>query len=186
MDSRQDVPLSIAILAALAIGAAWFYLNYLRFSPELLEVVAKSAGDHKAFWWISVSTAALNLAIIGSFVKRTIGLQKQGSKLKQLEGEGFDFKISKWDLLAVVTGVSTFFYFQFLTVPGILSALAPVLSTLWQSLISKVLAINFAVLAAVSLFIVERRVRKIKWKTSKSLELPPFCLVLGTTPVKEK
>ena len=185
--SEKDVPLSIALLAASAVAVAWWYCTYLRFHPDAGDRIAMGLEQHSQFWCTALIAAALNVALVGSWLRRTVGMQKQGSRLMQLEHEGFRFRIRLTDLyaslFAVASGLLSVAYATSATSPftsiGTVQAIA---GLTWS------LCMNFG-LAALSIAApVLRKISELKMKSDGPLSPPPFeklCLVLGTTPVLE-
>lgn len=184
---ENDVSISVAVLAGLSVAGAWFYLNYLRFHPAATDAMLRAMETNLHFWTGVVVTAAVNLALAGSFLRRTIGLQKQGSRLKQLEGMGFRFHLATADLISVGAIVLVFALIR-VPISVRVRCISLIASDSIVLGIERVICGNFALLAGVLTFIAVRQIRSIKFRSSVHLAAPPLerlSLVLGTTPVLE-
>ncbi|MGE3263101.1 MAG: type IV secretory system conjugative DNA transfer family protein [Bacteriovoracia bacterium] len=100
--TQNDVPLSIAVMAFVVVAAGYVYLNFLRFEPAKMLVVEELLQQHGAFWWWSVVAFACNLSFLGIFLKRSVGLERQGSKLQILQGKAERWAITRAEILAAI------------------------------------------------------------------------------------
>ena len=185
--TQNDFPPSLALLVLAGVGFGYLYITQLRFHPQALMATFRDLEAHLQFWSAVVIAAALNLAIIGSFVRRSIGLEKQGSRLKQLEGNGFRFRLSRFDLIGPAIGALVFWFMRGFTF-GRLRVLSVIVSRAVVTDMDFGIRANFTLLASALIWMMVRRLRKMKLKKSPNLEKPPFehmTLVLGTTPVTE-
>jgi hypothetical protein len=98
--TQNDIPLSIAVMAFVVVAAGYVYLNYLRFEPAKMLVVEDLLQQHGSFWWLSVAAFACNLSFIGIFLKRSVGLERQGSKLQILQGKAERWAITRAEVLS--------------------------------------------------------------------------------------
>lgn len=180
-----DIPLSIAFLFLIAVIGGYFYFNYLRYSPEFLRQLTICLSGNQSFWWVTLTAATLNMAVIGSFIKRTIGLQRQGSRLKHLEGLGFSFRPAGTDLVAVVFAGSGFLILGKWINSNILIQFVNFFGK-YFSAISIGLPLNLSIFIFLYSAILLRRVSGISFSKDAKLSLPPYrsnTLVLGTMEV---
>ena len=185
--TQNDIPLPIAILAFVAVGAGYVYLNYLRFEPAKLLVIENLFLQHSAFWWLSLAAFAGNLSFIGIFLQRSVGLERQGSKLQILQGKTQRWAITRAEVIAAVLSAIAYMTAR----RGVVVDLAPyflrILTQSAASLVEMVLSLNLAG----SFYFVTRLVLRLaghlrfNLMESHKLEHPiqeSGDMVLGTTP----
>jgi hypothetical protein len=140
--AENDVPLSIALVSACAVGFAWYYCSFLRFHPEVSERIALALEEHSRFWSATTIIASINLALVGSWLRRTVGMQKQGSRLKQLESSGFRFRLRFTDFYATVLATATAVVSS-TSVRAAIGAIGPIFSAQAVAVLSLVLCANY-------------------------------------------
>ncbi|MBX9768893.1 MAG: hypothetical protein K2X47_16590, partial [Bdellovibrionales bacterium] len=84
---QSDVPLPFAVAALLVVLCGYFYFNYLRFKPQETTAILDLAERYPQFAWFSLCALTINLTSLSIYLKRTVGLEKQGSKLRHLQGK---------------------------------------------------------------------------------------------------
>ncbi|MGE3759055.1 MAG: hypothetical protein AB7H97_14935, partial [Pseudobdellovibrionaceae bacterium] len=187
VEAQNDVPLPLAIMALVGFAFVYLYLAHLRHHPETIEFALKQMELNAELFWISVSCVMVNVAFISIYLKRSIGLERQGSKLAILEGRNRRVSFGRSDVVSILTGITIYCLARKqiadFVVP-IMSRLVPGIETSWV-----VVALSTNVALAVSLITrsVLRALAKMKFSFSDSdiLELPEVEageLVLGTTP----
>lgn len=185
-NQEQDVPISVAVFISFCVAAAWIYLNYLRFAPEKIAHLGSWASEHQVLIWTSVIAASINLAIVGSFVRRTVGLQRQGSRLKKLEGT------DKWilpkvsDSIAIAVGTAWFFGSR--EIIGRTVSALEMLSPNLELKVKLAVGLNLALCLSLLVGVAVRRLPSMKRSSSPSLSPAPYApnrLVLGTCEVQE-
>lgn len=96
-----DVPLPLAVAALFAVAVAYLYFTRLRFHPLELESALNLAERHAGVVWLSICALAINLTVIAGFLKRSIGLERQGSRLAVLEGRKRAFSFGRKEAFAI-------------------------------------------------------------------------------------
>ena len=183
---QNDIPLSVALFAFVAVGAAYFYLNVLRFDPEKTHIVQKLLAENANFWLLSVAALLSNIAFMGVFLKRTVNLEGQGSKLQVLQGDTPKWTIARAELWAAIGAIAAYFSTRQCVVIEIAPLLMRVVSSEVVSLAKAALSLNLAASGFFILRLVLPRIGRLKFALSseKKLELPQKNsgdLVLGTT-----
>ena len=102
--SQQDVPVPIALLFLFGLLGGYAYFNYFRMNPLVLERMVNGVQAQAKFWWISLAALLVNLTFAGVFIRRTMGLEKQGSKLQLLEGKSNLFRFGKKEFFGAIGG----------------------------------------------------------------------------------
>lgn len=187
MNKPQDIPLSVAVITLIAVLGAWTYFSYLRFNPELVSSLGVAFGKNGSFWWMSIVVVSLDIAMIGSIIRRTIGLQRQGSRLKQIGDGKLGIKLITSDGIALVFGMISYviFYFVF---AGVLENF----SFLPESVIAvtiQTLSISWAVFVFITLALIFRKFKNLKLSDDEVLREAPFrskALVLGTMEIADE
>ncbi len=185
--TQKDVPLSLALLALAGFGFAYLYLAYLRFHPNILRLVVNQIELNADFFWLSAFCVLVNVAVVSTFLKRSIGLERQGSKLAVLEGKTQKWRFGKAELASSIMGFTTYFTArkQILEVVSLaVSGLVPELTATWA--VTAVSA-NFAITICLLSNALLRFLAKLKFSFSDihKLEMPTVEggeLILGTTP----
>lgn len=103
--AQNDVPLPLAALALLAVASGYFYLTYFRFEPVKIALLRTFAEANSALLWTSLCAMVVNLAFISIFLRRTIGLERQGRKLEVMQGKRRRFGLRKVDFIAFACGI---------------------------------------------------------------------------------
>lgn len=182
MNSKNDIPLPVALLALFLVIGGWAYLTYLKGSPDLMLKVSELALKHQSLWWISLCSLSFNLAIIGSIVKRTIGLQRQGSRLRKLEGDKTIFLWTKLDTFAVVGGMALSLILKFWISSKILDSEFTKFDSILQ-VIFLFICVNFGITFLLLIKLLGKHFLNFAHTDKLELPPPPFnsdCLVLGT------
>lgn len=184
---NADVSVPIAIVALIAVAAAYLYFAHLRFHPEELAYGLSLGEKYAGLVWSSVCAFAMNLTFIAIFLKRGIGLERQGSRLAMLEGRKRKFSFGRRELLALAVGgigyAGTATFVERSLSPEVL----PLVGARWlyclEIFTSGNLSMFFAVVAYLVVGLLGRM--KIAAFDSHKLGIPEVErgeLVLGTTP----
>ncbi len=184
--SQNDVPLPLAILALVVVGCAYAYLVYFRFQPAKVALVIELAVSHSVFWWLSLIGLAVNFGLIGIFLKRTVGLERQGSKLQHLQGKRQPWPLGLAEVIAVIAGVCTYYVSKLSFLPEIIKLLEQILNSPQGRWVGFGLSLNFSIC---SYFIFRLGLRsagrlRINFGSAHKLEKPVVQsgeLILGTT-----
>lgn len=185
--AQNDVPLSLALMALAGFGLVYLYLAHLRLHPDLMQFVLQQLEANAKLFWITISCAMVNISFGSIYLKRSIGLEKQGSKLAVLEGKSRNLKFGRTECVSIFTGAATFFackkqVAEFIT--PIFLRFAEGFQTSWVvTLLSANIA--FALGLVVRMFL--RGIAKLKFSFNDihKLDVPEIGdgeLVLGTTP----
>lgn len=184
--AQNDVPLSIAALALLAVASAYMYLNYFRFEPTKLESLRIFVEVNSVLLWASLSALMVNLAFVSIFLRRTLGLERQGSKLEVMQGKRKRFALRKVDLIALVCGCVAYIISSASLSTKTTLALSEIIPSVIAGRIAVALALNlgfFSYLVARILFGVLAHI-SFSLRDSHKLDQPESesgDLVLGTT-----
>lgn len=141
---QNDIPISVALLAFVAVGAAYFYLNVLRFDPKKMLLLQRVLIENSAFWWLSLSALLCNLGFVGIFLSRTVNLERQGSKLQVLQGEKPRWTIARAELWAGIGSMAAYFSARRSVVVELAPLLLRIVSNQIVSLVGTALSLNFA------------------------------------------
>lgn len=184
---QNDIPLSVALLTLGAVAVAYLYFNFLRFHLEDLKLLAAFMEKNEGFIAGSLCALMVNLTLLSIYVKRTVGLQKQGSKLALLEGKRAAVRFGKVEVLSLTMGVVSFSLLD----PFVQESLAFVLGKAsfreWLGVIGKSICWNWAIFVGLMfrLFLSGIGGLRLSFLKAHRLEAPdmvPGELVLGTTP----
>jgi hypothetical protein len=107
--AQNDVPLSLALMALAGFGLVYLYLAHLRLRPDLMQFALQQLEGNAKLFWILISCVMVNISFGSIYLKRSIGLEKQGSKLAVLEGKSRHLKFGRTEFVTVVTGAVTYF-----------------------------------------------------------------------------
>ncbi len=185
--AQNDIPLSLAMIALMGFGFVYIYLTNFRLHPEVMDFVLQQMEASAELFWISVSCIMVNIAFISIYLKRSVGLERQGSKLALLEGKNSRMSFGRSELVSIITGVLIYCMVRKqiadFVVP-IISRLAPGIEI---SFVVASLSANIALAASLVTRLILSSVAKMKFSFSDShkLELPEVGageLVLGTSP----
>ena len=143
--TQNDVPLPLAAFALLAVACGYLYLNYFRFEPLKMELLRTLAEQHSDFWWTSLVGLAVNLVFVGIFLKRTVGLERQGSKLEILQGKAKSWKFGKAEVVAGLLSIGAFSTVRRTVVAGIAPTMVRIMAAQTASSVILCLAGNLAI-----------------------------------------
>ena len=184
--AQNDVPLPLAALALLAVASAYLYLNYFRFEPAKLEALRIFAESNSSLLWVSFCAFMVNLAFVSIFLRRTLGLDRQGSKLEVLQGKRKRISFGKADIIAAACGTVAYLVSATVLTAKATHSLSYVIPIALAGRLSVALSLNLAVLS----YLVSRILLGILGHISFSLggahkldepEAESGDLVLGTT-----
>lgn len=180
--------MSLALIVLVFFVGAYFYLTYFRLHPDLISKITLTLSQHQNLLSVVFGVMILNFAIIGAVIKRSIGLEQQGSKLAILDGRRKDEKeFSKLSLYSVILGGASFCLLRPVTIEYFGRILDFVPSKSVLALFAQAVAVNMAFTLGIAFKTVCETVRKFHSQKLKSapLDAPKFetgHLVLGTTP----
>lgn len=184
--AQNDVPLSLAGLAVIAVACAYLYLNYFRFEPEKLQILGVIAQSGSTFWWLSLSALMVNLALLSIFLKRTIGLERQGRKLQVLQGKQRAWAFGLAEVAAMIIGALGYYICK----NGLRTKLSPLLSPIVSQPIVLWIEIGLSLNLAVFSYFISRLLFRFigsihfSFRGAHRLEMPETEsgeIVLGTT-----
>ncbi len=184
--AQNDVPLSIAVLALVGVGCAYFYLNYFRFEPAKLNLLVEFSVAHGTFLWVSLTGFVINLAFIGIFLNRSLGMERQGSKLQALQGKSSKLLLGHAEIVAGAAAMMTFFIERHV----IQAEVAPIISQVFAGNVVRWFQFGFALNLGVCSYFLSRVVLRLFAGVRFNLrdahrltepELENGDLVLGTT-----
>lgn len=185
--AQSDVPLSLALMALAGFGLVYLYLAHLRLHPDLMQFALQQLEANAKLFWITISCAMVNISFGSIYLKRSIGLEKQGSKLAVLEGKSRRLKFGRAEFVSVIASAVTYFacrkqIAEF--IEPIFLRLAEGFQTSW---IVTLLSANIAFAFGLALRMLLRGIAKIKFSFNDihKLDAPEIEegeLVLGTTP----
>jgi len=107
--AQNDVPLPLALMVLVGFGLVYLYLAHLRLHPDLMQFALQQLEANAKLFWITISCAMVNISFVSIYLKRSIGLEKQGSKLAVLEGKSRHSKFGRAEFVSIVTGAATYF-----------------------------------------------------------------------------
>ncbi|MBX3032900.1 MAG: type IV secretion system DNA-binding domain-containing protein [Bdellovibrionaceae bacterium] len=184
---QSDIPLPIAVASLFAVIGAYVYFTHLRFYPAHMSLMLKLLEKYSDGAWLSLCALTINLTFLAIFLKRGIGLERQGSRLALLEGRKRRFRFGRNEILSLLVGVSIYITGISVVSSALSRVLTPVLGTIYYRWLEVALSGNFAVFCALLSYGVFGFVSKIKFSTldTHKLEAPEVergDLILGTTP----
>lgn len=186
---QSDVPLPIAVLALVVVASAYVYFTRFRFHPLELESTLSLVEKHAGVVWLSICAFAINLTVIAVFLKRSVGLERQGSRLAVLEGRKRAFRFGRKEVFAI--SIAGFGYAG--TMGFVQNSLSlDVLSLLgakWIHVLEVSASTNLAIFFAVASYLLVSLFARFNFFTldNHKLEKPEVErgeLILGTTPGK--
>lgn len=185
--TQNDVPLPIAVFAFAAVGCGYAYLTYFRLQPMKLMLLQNLLEVHSTFWIVSACALTVNLAFVAIYLRRTVGLERQGSKLDVLQGTKPKFQFGRRALLSTIIAVGVYLSLGYAFTRELLSILAKIVPGNALGGIDVGLRVNLSVFAYIvtSLFCRIAGQLSLSFRGSTSLEVPEVEsgeLVLGTTP----
>ena len=185
--TQNDVPLPLALLVLAGFGFAYLYLTNLRFHMQLLKFAVGQVEAHSTFWWVSTICVTVNLTLIAVFLKRVVGLERQGSKLALLKGQPRRFKFSIAGIAGLAFSVCAYFALDRQVAGIVAPAFSRLISpqTLFWTMTS--LTVNIAISAGLIGWLALKLFGRVRFSTLDSHKLEPpevesGDLVLGTTP----
>lgn len=186
---QSDVSLPLAIAALLLLLAAHFYFTHLRFHPAEVARIVDLGERHNQLVWLSLCALTVNLTIMASFLKRTVGLERQGSRLAVLEGKKRNISLGRKHIFAFSAGSICYFAALSFVQESFSPEISHLLSLKWAWWIEVLASGNLAISVASVSHLVWGLIGRIKFITMNShkLEAPIIErgeLVLGTTPGK--
>lgn len=186
---QSDVPLPLAVAALFAVAVAYLYFTHMRFYPVELAHALDLGEKYAGLAWLSLCALALNLTLIAIFLKRSVGLERQGSRLAVLEGRKSRLRLGRRELFSLAIGAIGYTGTVFMIQESLSAEVSPVLGANWiwwlEILVSGNLAIFVASIAHMALGLLGRI--KFSALDGHKLEEPEVEhgeLVLGTSPGK--
>lgn len=186
---QSDVPLPIAAAALFAVAIAYLYFTQLRHHSAELRYALSLGEKHAGLVWFSLCAFAINFTFIAIFLKRSIGLERQGSRLAVLEGRKQGLRFGRKQLLALVVGGIGYVGTGAFIESSLSPALLPLVGVRWLRWLEIFTSGNLAIFFAFVSNLIVGILSRIKFSTldSHKLEAPEVErgeLVLGTTPGK--
>ena len=185
--AKEDVPISMAIFILLIVGVGYYYLNYLRFDPVTLDSWVSLLEQHSVFFCLSIVAVMMNLSFFSVFIKRSVGLERQGSKLAVLQGKSGKRYLGKVEVVAAFLSIVAYIVTDKTVWGDLALSIRPLMPPhiIFWSL--KGTSLNLAVSAFLILRLILNLVNQCRFGFLRShkLELPEVEsgeLVLGTTP----
>ena len=184
---ENDVPIPVAMFVALALGAAYLYLNYFRLDIDRLDRAKNLVDAHSGFLWLALSAFMVNIAFLAIGLKRTFGFERQGSKLAVLQGKRKVPILGRAEILSFLAAVSAYW----IDLGRMGSDLAQGISRFLPLHILSKIQTGLSLNLSVALFFIARLIFRIIGGINLSMfkrhrleepELEPGELVLGTTP----
>jgi hypothetical protein len=184
--TKEDFPLPVAMMLFAAIAGGYLYLNVLRFHPNSISVLKNFCEQYSNEIGFCIIALVTNITFMGSYIKRSFGLNKQGSKLAALQGKKKIRKITKADF--VLSFLAMVFFFQ--TRKTIHPILGPVFSPLMGVVESQRLTLAIAINNGIFVFFILKLILQISktvniFESANKKLKPPVVddgeLVLGTT-----
>ncbi len=185
--AQNDVPLSLAFMALVGFGFVYLYLTHLRLHPEVLEYVLRQMELNAEIFWISVSCLMVNVAFVSIYLKRSIGLERQGSKLALLEGKRERLHFGRAEVMAAIIGAMTYVMTRKPMAEFIVPIVTKLITEVTTSWMVSTLSLNIAFSMGLITRMALQTIAKIRFSFTDShkLELPVVEageLVLGTSP----
>lgn len=184
---QNDIPISVAVLALIGVSAAYFYLTYFRLHPAVMQMALQQMEMNAALVWLTILAAMVNTAALSLFIKRSIKLERQGSKLAVLEGKTKSFGFGRGAALSMLFAIASYFTTQNYISKVVMSGLPGVMQLIYRHHVIKILSGNIAVTFGLISYLSFKILAGIKFSLGDShkLEKPEIEngeLVLGTTP----
>lgn len=184
---QNDIPLPLAVLALFVVLAGYWYFTRLRFHQAELSAVLDLMNRYADGVWMSVVAFAVNLTFAAIFLKRSVGLERQGSRLAMLEGKKQRFRFGRNEVLSLGVGVASYFCTQKFLNVTVSPSFAVFLPKTYVHWLEMLLSTNNAVFGGLVSYMLFRAVGGIKLSSEDSQrlykpEVENGELVLGTTP----
>lgn len=186
---QSDVPLPLAVAALFAVAVAYLYFTHMRFHPVELAQALILGEKHAGLAWLSLCALALNLTLVAVFLKRSVGLERQGSRLAVLEGRKKGFKFGRRELFSIAIGAVAYAGTVSLIWESLLPEVSPLIEAKWIWWLEVLVSGNLAIFVASVSYLVLGVLGRIKFSAmdGHKLEAPAVEhgeLVLGTSPGK--
>ena len=104
--SESDISLPLAVAALVAVVLAYVYFTHLRFHPVELSSALNLAEKYAEGIYLSLCAFAINLTFFAVFLKRSIGLARQGSRLALLEGRKRGGRLGRNEVLSLLIAIA--------------------------------------------------------------------------------
>lgn len=184
---QNDIPISVAVLALVAVSAAYFYLTYFRLHPAVMQMALYQMEKNAALAGLTVSAAMVNIAALSLFIRRSVKLERQGSKLAVLEGKGKSFKFGRGVGLSLLFTMCAYFATHNYISKVVISGLLGIIQFVNHYHVVEILSANIAITFGIFSYMIFKVLAGIKFSLGDShkLEKPEIEdgeLVLGTTP----
>ncbi len=185
--TQNDVPLTLALLVLVGFGFVYLYLTYFRLHPGMLQLILTQAENHAVLFWVSFVAGLVNVTAASLFIKRTVNLEKQGSKLAVMEGKQRRLKIGPNELVAILTCVGAYSLAQIQVSGSLQAILAQLVPMSTAFLTIKILSSNLSVAIGLFSYAILQVIAGIKFSIGNTYRLEkPIIekgeLILGTTP----
>jgi len=177
----------VATLALFVVALAYVYFTHLRFHPKELMLLSGVAERNAGGLWVSLCALTINFTFLGIYLKRSIGLERQGSRLAALEGKRKRFRFGRKELVSFTFGVSMYFCALMALRSSVSPSLGGLISKEYLELFEMLISGNLGVfcgLVSQMILGVAGHIRIAAFDVHK-LDLPETNngdLVLGTTP----
>lgn len=184
--TQNDIPISLAVLALAGFGFVYIYLTYLRLHPEVFQLMISQLEMNTKAFWVSCLAFMINITFISIFFNRTLGLQKQGSKLAVLKGKTHSLKVGRTECVSLIFGIAAYYLSRKSIADFLFPLFSKILSEDVMHLSLVGLSVNISVAVALLSRMILKSVASLKFHASEVHKLrPPVVetgeLVLGTT-----
>ena len=183
---QNDVPLPFAVAALLVVLCGYLYLNFLRFRPQTTTALLELVERYPQLVWLSLCALVLNLTLLSTYLKRTVGLERQGSKLEALSGKKRSRRIEPTTLMSMIGAALVFLTIERKVAPSSSIFITQLISRESQIWAVRLTALNCAL---AGFFLIQRVLSlmaklKPRWLMGATLEMPERKIgeiILGTT-----
>ncbi|MBL7671515.1 MAG: type IV secretion system DNA-binding domain-containing protein [Bdellovibrionaceae bacterium] len=184
---QNDIPISVALLALIGVSFAYFYLTYLRLHPGVMEMALMQMEKNVGLVWLTLISVMVNMAALSLFIKRSVKLERQGSKLAVLEGKSKSLKFKRGAALSLLLAFGSYFVVHSYVIQVVIQEIPGIVMLSNRYYVLEILSSNIAIsVGLVSHFIFKGLARmKFSLGDSHKLEKPEIEigeLILGTTP----
>lgn len=184
---QNDIPISVAFLALVGVSAAYFYLTYLRLHPAVMQVAFQQMEKNAALVWLTVLAAMVNTAALSLFIKRSVKLERQGSKLAVLEGKSNSLHFGRGTAFSILFTIGAYLATHTYISKVVMSGFSGFNQLANRYYTIEILSGNIAITFGVISYMIFKILAGIKFSLGDShkLERPEVEvgeLVLGTTP----
>lgn len=187
--AQTDASLPLAVATLFAVAAAYLYFTHFRFHPVEVAHILSLSEKHAGLVCLSLFALAFNLTSVAIFMKRTVGLERQGSRLAVLEGRKRSIRFGRRELCAVALGAIGYAVAVAFIRESLLPEASPLIKVVWISPLEVLTSGNLAIFTGLISYLALRLIGSIKFSAlnGHKLEVPEVErgeLVLGTTPGK--